>query len=197
MFRQLKTTHLQLGRYVAARMERWKLGRTLPVSPLSAQFMGLVHDRAVWQIAVPAQGTRFMSVKLCGNTTNTYIVHVGGDAFYAAWLTSSGGAARADACPVRSDMTRDRKFHWATRGFSHGLANPVPVALATAHRHGRRTRVGFVDGMTRTLWLLAHRAPSFPIAIQGQESAELLHAQAGLREPMTVGEIFWRAQQTA
>src|ERR687894_891158 len=76
---------------------------------------------------------------------------------------------------------QDRKFISATEGFSYGIKNPVPLPevgyaevkiLSVSYkflRFGRheQTRhvrsVSFINGITRTIWLLSHGCEAFPV----------------------------------
>jgi hypothetical protein len=76
---------------------------------------------------------------------------------------------------------QDRKFTAAAEGFSEGFANPVPLPeveyaeekhTAVSYkflRFGRheQTRyvrcVSFINGITRTIWLLSHGCKAFPV----------------------------------
>jgi hypothetical protein len=76
---------------------------------------------------------------------------------------------------------QDRKFTSAAEGFSEGLANPVPLAQVGyseekqtsvsykflrfgRHEQTRHCRyVSFINGITRTIWLLSHGCSAFPV----------------------------------
>lgn len=75
----------------------------------------------------------------------------------------------------------DRKFGDAQTGFAHGRDNPVPIAVIGVHdtpHAGGPGSVAFINGITRTIWLLANGAKAFPIECQVSE-ADLLHRTAG------------------
>jgi len=80
----------------------------------------------------------------------------------------------------------DYKFHCAEKGFSHGRDNPVQLAWCGAHYELDRglpvLHTCFTDGITRTIWLLANGAESFPVSVSSEESARLLFRGAGDRK---------------
>jgi hypothetical protein len=84
----------------------------------------------------------------------------------------------------------DSKFQWAADGFAHGAENPVPLARVGLSRrtHGY---VAFTNGITRTLWLLANGAISFPIECDAS-SAEAFSRAVGVdwAQPMTVQNLL-------
>jgi hypothetical protein len=76
---------------------------------------------------------------------------------------------------------QDRKFTAAAEGFSYGFTNPVPLAQVeyaegkrlsvsyTFLRFGRKEHIrhvrylSFINGITRTIWLLSHGCEAFPV----------------------------------
>lgn len=87
---------------------------------------------------------------------------------------------RAGGRVCRHQMPFDYKYKWAVDGFSHGIKQPVPLAEVEAHREPNGYfYIGFINGVTRTHWLLAILS-SFPDWGYGKESAGLLHQAAGL-----------------
>lgn len=95
----------------------------------------------------------------------------------------------------------DYKYHHADRGFSHGLSNPVPLAHPVCQHYEKKIAiwkreflffkkidciekskivyVDFIDGITRTIWLLANGASAFPVEID-KKDAPLLNDNAGI-----------------
>src|ERR687893_1319270 len=92
---------------------------------------------------------------------------------------------------------QDRKFTAAAEGFSEGFANPVPlpeVGYAEEKqtsvsykflRFGRQEQtqhfryVSFINGITRTIWLLSHGCSAFPVECP-MSSALKLHRAASV-----------------
>lgn len=85
----------------------------------------------------------------------------------------------------------DYKFEQAEKGFSFGIENPVPMALIGISDEAAGTALGFTNGYTRTIWLLANGATAFPIECSIKE-AGVVHAVAGLNDfPVsTVAELI-------
>lgn len=73
----------------------------------------------------------------------------------------------------------DYKYSHAERNFALGLSNPVPVAeVGVFSRSGCPTTAAFVNGVTRTIWLLANGADAFPVDCEFNR-AEALREAAG------------------
>lgn len=67
----------------------------------------------------------------------------------------------------------------------------MPLAEYKACQNGNSIWFGVTNGVTRTYWLLSHRAPAFPVEVYGRESAELLNQVAGIEAvPMSYAELF-------
>lgn len=83
----------------------------------------------------------------------------------------------------------DYKLKYAIEGFACGLENPVPLAEVGVDGAGG---VGFTNGITRTLWLLVHRAAAFPVECRTACSSSLnILAGATVCRPRTVQELTW------
>ena len=92
---------------------------------------------------------------------------------------------------------QDRKFTSAAEGFSEGFANPVPLPEVEytegkqtsvsykflrvgRHEQTRHVRyVSFINGITRTIWLLSHGCQAFPVECP-MSSALKLHRAASV-----------------
>jgi hypothetical protein len=93
---------------------------------------------------------------------------------------------------------QDYKCNDAVKGFSYGFKNPVPLSavgyaevdlLSVSYKflwfgrkeHIRRVRfVSFINGITRTIWLLSHGCRAFPVECRMPE-AITLHRQASVK----------------
>lgn len=169
-------------RYTIARQaELRKLAAPHPVPPIP-ELVRSEAFTAVWRVTVPGQADRFMSARSGAINREVFVVHLDAEAFYRAWLESSPTLRRRRSCDcvIRSAMPLDYKYRHAVAGFSHGVENPVPLAEIGAHQAGRRLHIGFINGVTRTFWLLANHCPAFPAKVYGEDSAMLLHGVAGL-----------------
>ncbi|WP_367899679.1 hypothetical protein [Xanthomonas oryzae] len=149
--------------------------------PEGCELVSLDHDKAVWRVPVAGEADRFMSANFGGTDHDKFVVQVDTELFYRTWLgcTSAWGKRDSADCVLRSEMRADYKYQYAVGGFSHGRDNPVPLAEVDAWREGGKVRVGFTNGITRTFWLIANRAPAFPVEVRGRDAAELLHHTAG------------------
>ncbi len=65
----------------------------------------------------------------------------------------------------------DKKYKYADGGFASGSLNPVP--LAEVGFWPTVPCISFVDGVTRTIWLLSKGCKSFPVHCAINEAASL------------------------
>lgn len=167
--------------------------------PAPPALVGLDERKATWQIATRASEPCFMSLAL-GSSNERHVVEVSADKFYRAWLNRPaqlGDKQRSDDCLLRSEMASDYKFPHAAAGFAHGRENPVPLATCSCEvdKNGR-PEVSFENGVTRTFWLLAHQAESFPVEVRSLREARTLHRAAGLgAAPVSVAALVDAARQ--
>lgn len=73
----------------------------------------------------------------------------------------------------------------AEDAFAKSTEIPIPLALIYAGEPSNRSSISFTDGITRTIWLIANQALSFPIFMHGAESANLLNNLVGLADQPT------------
>lgn len=146
---------------------------------------------AIYAVQTSKAGTVFMRI-IASNYSNDQraIVVVDAQKFLSAWQRNSYSRpplAFADERGWRDDY----KFEHAEKGFSHGIENPVPLALIGVNNDKAGTSVGFTNGITRTIWLLANGATAFPIECTRKE-ADALHAAAGIAgfPVLTVEELL-------
>jgi len=161
--------------------------------PSPPNLISVDSSRAIWEVPIPGQVSRFMSTKSGAIDDEFFVVRVDTEAFYYTWLKSSPAISDQHGadCVLRSDMPRDYKYNDAIDGFANGKENPVPLAHVDAHMDKEHARIGFINGITRSFWLIVNRAPSFPVMVHGRESAELLNQVVGLdAAPMSFSELF-------
>lgn len=142
--------------------------------------------RAVFRIQTATQGTVFMSMR---ESSLYSIVEVDATRLLALWRhpeTRLGGLAFG----TPESWREDSNFPHAQDGFDNGEPDPVPLSLVTCGRRSRLDRqpglaesarqaaFDFVNGVTRTMWLLANGAQVFPMSC-GVEEAPLLYELAG------------------
>lgn len=158
-----------------------------------------------------SRGDIYMSVSRTNyrNDRNSVVI-VDAAKFLELWRADTSGLHRDIAMQSVDEWPDDRKFKDAEEGFSHGRANPVPLAdiscytkrfqsqerrfwgLLPASREVKAvTIVAFTNGITRTIWLLSHECPAFPVRCDSVE-AETLFAAAGIpgSRCITVDELL-------
>jgi hypothetical protein len=155
--------------------------------PAPAVLVDVRNGAATWRLSIPS-ATHEVLVKVdgCPSDGERHVVHVDAQAFYLGMMRSTSTLRTSESehgntCMARQDMPRDYKFHHAVRGFEQSAKSPVPLAQPAVELDGAgRLRVDFIDGMTRTYWLLANSCSSFPVEVHGQAEARLLAAHAGV-----------------
>lgn len=153
--------------------------------PAPAKLVRVCSGAATWLLTVPLiKHEVLMMVSGGADGGDRHVVHVDAQAFYLGMMRSTPTlrtSEHGNTCMARQDMPRDYKYHHAVRGFEHSARSPVPLAQPAVELDGAgRLRVDFIDGMTRTYWLLANSCSSFPVEVHGQAEARLLAAHAGV-----------------
>lgn len=165
--------------------------------------------RALFGVQVPGRGTVYM---YAAASSDLAIVEVESERLLKLWQCPTSREPWL-AFGNQQSWRADRKFALAEQGFSAGIGNPVGVPLvgcceityppAVWHWTGGKELMrkkaatelhfGFVDGITRTLWLLAHGARSFPVTCSPREGMILSH-HAGVSpgEVIRLDEMFSR-----
>lgn len=159
--------------------------KTYQVATLS-DLVSVNHKQAVWRIILSQTDARYMAINFGCIDNEFYVVHVDAKWFYYYWLKSSLARMqlqRFTGCLLIEDMPNDYKFNKAVGGFEHRISSPVPLAHVFADIDIKGQYIGFVNGITRTMWLLVNGAKSFPIQVHGKDPAEHLYAFAGIGEP--------------
>jgi hypothetical protein len=155
---------------------------------------------AIFSVPLADREPVFMSVADTPyENENRGVVIVDARKFLKLWRASLEGSLQRDiARGSPKTWRKDYKFPSAVKGFSYGFANPVPLAWAgysefdhtsvsyTFFRFGRKehTRhmryVSFINGITRTIWLLSHGCEAFPVECK-MSSAHQLHRAASVK----------------
>lgn len=74
----------------------------------------------------------------------------------------------------REAWIQDSKYPDMAQYFEFGLVNPVPLPSINLYESTKRIKYSnFNDGVTRTLWLLAHGATAFPVECHSDFAKEL------------------------
>lgn len=163
------------------------------VAPAAPEMHSINHKRAIWNIDLANGKSCRMRNDFCDIDDELYVIHVDADKFYYYWLMSSiilADQHRSNHCVLRKDMPNDYKFKDAVKGFSNCEESPVPLAFVSANFDKEKPYIGFINGVTRTMWLLANGAKSFPIEVHKEHAAQALHSFAGIGEkPMTYQDL--------
>jgi hypothetical protein len=149
-------------------------------------------NRVVFTVPLPRRDPVFMSLTLDDYSREcSGVVIVDSAKFLQLW--------RSEPNSIHSDMANgspetwpsNYKFELATNGFSHGKANPVPLAEVSFGIDSRNTEtrrffglfkelqyedvpfVAFTNGITRTIWLLTQGCTAFPVECNRTRTQEL------------------------
>jgi hypothetical protein len=147
---------------------------------------------ASFVVPVPDRAPVHMSFALRAHMNDhSAVVMVQAERFLELWRNEPNSIHREQSFGTAETWRRDYKFHHAEDGFSHGQGNPVPLAYVSfgieprvdeSYRFlwfGRSTRevqvpyVGFTNGVTRTIWLLANQCAAFPVECELPGAREL------------------------
>jgi hypothetical protein len=146
------------------------------------------------------------SVYMCLNEPTPknewFVVHVDSFKFLELWKNEPHNFNHHLSHGNPESWIKDYKFHHAVVGFSSGISNPVPLATVTCQMHKgsrpiyrKKFRIfnvvtgyesfefayaDFINGITRTIWLLTHGAKWFPVICYTEEEAKLLSQVAGI-----------------
>lgn len=142
---------------------------------------------AIYAVPTVERGTVYMRVD---GSDETAVVIVDSDRFLDLWRCSKEPLAQQ----TPAQWKRDYKIEGAENGFSRGQGDPVPVIHVSYFEMPQgsgRMQIGFSNGYTRTIWLLAHGACGFPVKCSG-ETAQALHAAAGAAgsSPTTIKDLL-------
>lgn len=157
------------------------------------EMVGHTDHRAVWRIRAPGLPDGFMTAISGNGNRDKHVVHVDTELFYRAWLatTPTHWTPREEDCVVRAEMPKARLYSVAHSRFVHSSRKPVPLAEAIVWVERGTLRVGVVSGITSAFWLIANRAPSFPVEVQGYDSATRLYESVGCGPaPLSFKNLF-------
>jgi hypothetical protein len=148
---------------------------------------------AVFEVDLPSRSPIYMSFELHEHMgEHSAVAFVDAGRFLELW--------RNEPYPIHSEQSfgnpniwrADRKFHFAEKGFAEGRTNPVPLAYVSFGLDERVVEfyrflwfgrseskvkvpyVGFTNGITRTIWLLANGCRSFPIECELPRAQDLV-----------------------
>ena len=126
-------------------------------------------DRAPWlpcpehlvKLTLPDGRTVWMRTDKTSNGRAQNVVWVNREDLLVMWRRTSFVQQALIACGSEASWRGERKFHEAEKGFAAGERSPVPLAEAVLDE--RKKALYFVNGVTRTIWLLANGVTKFPI----------------------------------
>jgi hypothetical protein len=152
---------------------------------------------AIFSVSLPGREPVFMSVaETPSGNEQRGVVIVEARKFLALWRADPYKTHQEIAAGSPDTWRQDRKYASAAKGFSYGFTNPVPLAevgyaeidlLSVSYKfwrfgrqeHTERVRfVSFINGVTRTIWLLAHGCKAFPVECPMPEAIALHRAAA-------------------
>lgn len=173
-------------------------------TPIGAAFVGVRKlfgwlEAATFEVTLEAGRTVHMQAKLPHEGDYYVVVMVDADRFVKLWRQPLS-SHRDIALNNPETWPKDYKYADAVEGFSHGAANPVPLAEVSCwrsdsdivefeprfHFFKRKVVIGragdpclsFTNGITRTIYLLSNGAKSFPVLCE-RRAADLLVELAG------------------
>lgn len=156
------------------------------IDPQSVQGMWQhpFEQHVIWQIPFKDKPPHYMSSN--GHYGDSYVIYVDTELLYLILLIdglkSNNNNDIEPFHQLRKDLPNDYKYHYAEEGFAKSTEVPIPLALIHAGEPNNKPSISFTDGITRTLWLIANHALSFPIFTHGAESANLLNDLVGLTD---------------
>ena len=149
------------------------------IVPTVPNSWGGIPNVITWEVLTPQKEPYHMSLGYHSEHSKTHVLTVDTEKLYYHWLKSKLVHGRSH-CVLRRDMESDYKYKDAVKGFAEGKENPVPLAYAVARYRDGQPNFGFVNGVTRTFWLINNRVPSFPISVEAEKDAENLYKWAGV-----------------
>jgi hypothetical protein len=133
---------------------------------------------------------------------NIHVIFVQAMKFLNMWKSALPSQEPQLSFGGENDWRSDYKFHWAEDGFSKGRNNPVPLAEISCYQYAENNPVyitnlflfrkcvgctektsvacSFINGITRTIWLLANGVQQFPVYVYNKKEAVLLAKYAGI-----------------
>ena len=94
------------------------------------------------------------------------LVFIGVDTFKKYWERNTQDEWSKYANAREHELREDYKFREAEEGFSRGYNDPVPVAEISILEHTVKPCIGFINGFTRTIWLIANGYKIIPCEVR-------------------------------
>lgn len=172
------------------------------MNPIHSIVSDWYTSKIIYEIPLIKSASVYMSLNNPSHDSTWFVVHVDSLKFLNLWRKEpyNCNGQISHGCP--ETWVKDYKFHYAVSGFAQGISNPVPLAEVTCQKHKDSRRVyerkfkiftvvagyetfeyeyvDFINGITRTIWLLTHGATWFPVICYTKDEADLLAAAAGI-----------------
>lgn len=168
------------------------------------------NSKAVFTVPLPDRSPVYMSFDLVEHMNDTWAcVIVDSSRFLSLWRNEAYSIHRKEAMGTPESWKQDYKFDRAEEGFGCGKDNPVPLAYVSfgmsTHtevsykflKFGKSISskevpsVGFTDGITRTIWLMANHCRCFPIKCSLPGAEELnKYAGASASSVMRISDLI-------
>ncbi len=137
------------------------------------------NNYAVFHVPIRDK-TVYMEKRLYGSDEDDYfVIWVDRFRFESVWFKCGSWVAPELARGNEQDWHNDHKYHYAEHCFNIGIDNPVPLASLKAYPH--YPSLSFIDGITRTIWLMANGAKYFPVFVYDKNMADDLHRYIGVK----------------
>lgn len=137
------------------------------------------NDYAVFHVPVIAKMV-YMEQRLYSTDDDAYfVILVDRHRFESVWFKCGSTVVPELARGNENNWRNDYKFHYAEQAFNIGIENPVPLAKLKAN--DSYPSISFIDGITRTICLMANGAKYFPVFTYDRNSAINLHNYIGMK----------------
>jgi hypothetical protein len=135
-------------------------------------------SQIVFTIPLPNKDPVFMSTKISDyGLENSGLVVVDAQKFLRLWRAHPKRLHEKLANGNLETWPRDDNFSFAVDGFAEGPKNPVPLA-EVRYENDEAEFVTFINGITRTIWLLTHGCVAFPVKCSASFAGELFASAA-------------------
>ncbi|RBP59307.1 hypothetical protein DES36_11932 [Alkalibaculum bacchi] len=105
---------------------------------------------------------------------NCQLAFVKVDTLKKYWIRNNYDEHSKYANASEYELRQDYKFKYAEEGFSRGDKDPVPVAEIALLSCATLPCIGFQNGITRTIWLIANGYKVIPFEVANVTSEFLL-----------------------
>jgi len=129
---------------------------------------GVRGNKLIFTVPLPDREPVFMVAEL----SPIYgVIVVDAEKLHKLWKNEPNSIHGEQSHGNSDSWKNDRKYVYADVGFSAGYDNPVP--LPEVGYWADYPCISFVDGVTRTIWLLSKGCKSFPIMCEIENAQEL------------------------